>query len=130
MKSLAAARNSSSIVSMRLVSSAPAIRPRVRFGAIIGGVDDDRVVSCAQIVDELKELTDMSVRFHHPVGINAEAGLALGFLLQVGEDVHPRGVEVAEPRAAGLMLSLSDKDKSFYSVRALSAGRDGICRTC
>ena len=37
---------------------------------------------------------------HHAVGIEAEPGLALRLLLQMREDVHPRRVEVAEPRLA------------------------------
>ena len=40
----------------------------------------------------------MSVVLDHAVGMEAEARLALALRLEVREDVHPGGVEVAEER--------------------------------
>ena len=68
------------------------------FGAVVGGVDDDGVVGDAEIVELLQQLADVPVGLDHAVGVEAEPGLALRLLLQMREDVHARGVEVAEER--------------------------------
>jgi len=41
----------------------------------------------------------------HAVWIDAETSHALRFLFQVRENVHSRGVEIAEPRFVGLLLA-------------------------
>jgi hypothetical protein len=41
---------------------------------------------------------------NHAIRFQAEAGLPFGFRLEVGEDVHARGVDVAEERLARLRL--------------------------
>ena len=58
------------------------------------------VLSVIEIVKLLQELADVAVVLDHAVGIDAEAGLALGLLLEMGPDVHPAGVEPHEERLA------------------------------
>src|SRR5262249_10174673 len=60
------------------------------------------------LVEQVEQLADLAVVLDHAIGVEAEAGLALRLLLQVREDVHARGVEVAEPRCAGLVLALDE----------------------
>ena len=105
-----------------------AVRPGNPFGAIVGRVDDDGVVGGAEIVEQLQQLADVAVRLHHAVGIEAEAGLALRLLLQMREDVHARGVEIAEPRFACAFLRLmksfaaARNSSSIVSMRLVSSG--------
>ena len=56
-----------------------AIGPGECLGAVIGGVNDDRVVGDAEVVELLQDLPDLSVVLHHAVRIDAETGLSLGF---------------------------------------------------
>ena len=63
------------------------------LGAVVGGVDHDRVVGDAESSSFFEQFADMAVVLDHAVGIDAEAGLALGFLLEVRQDVHAGGVE-------------------------------------
>src|SRR5262249_55087134 len=77
-----------------------AVGPGERLGAVVGGVDDDRVVGDAEIVELLEQLTDLAVMLHHAIRIDAEPGLALGRRLEPGPDVHARRVEPDEERLA------------------------------
>ena len=77
-----------------------AVRPGHGLGAVVGGVDDDRVVGDAEVVELLEHRADHVVVLDHAVGIEADAGLAVGLLLQVRPDVHARGVEPHEERLA------------------------------
>ena len=79
-----------------------AVGPGEDFGAVVGGVDDDGVVGDAEVVELLEQLADMAVVLDHAVGIEAQARLALALLLQMREDVHAGGVEVAEERLVWL----------------------------
>ena len=57
------------------------------------------------VVELGEQLADLAVVLDHAVGIDAEAGHALGLGLQVGEDVHAGGVPPQEERlAVGLRL--------------------------
>ena len=53
-----------------------AIGPGEDFGAVVGGVNDDRVVGDAEVVELLEQLADVTVVLDHAVGIEAQAGLA------------------------------------------------------
>ena len=75
-----------------------AVRPGHRLGAVVGAVDDDGVVGDAEVVELLQQRADHVVVLHHAVGIEADAGAAVGLLLQMGPDVHARGVEPDEER--------------------------------
>src|SRR5262249_28133381 len=65
-----------------------AVRPKCNLRAIVGGVENDRVVGDTQIVELLEELTDHAVVLDHAVGVNPLAGLAKRLWLEMGEDVH------------------------------------------
>ena len=54
-----------------------AVRPGESLGAVVGGVDDDRIVGDAEIVELLQKLADLPVMLDHAVRIDAEPGLAL-----------------------------------------------------
>ena len=54
-----------------------AVRPGKCLSAIVGRVDDDRIVGDTEVVERLQELPDLAIVLHHAVGIDAEAGLAL-----------------------------------------------------
>ena len=77
--------------------------------AVVGRVEDDRVVGDPQVVERLEQLADVAVVFDHAVGVLGPGGqprraAALG--LDVGPEVHPGGIEPAEERLAGLGLPL------------------------
>ena len=46
------------------------------FGAVVRGEDDDRIVSHAEIVDLLQQVTDVAIELDHPVRVQAVPGLA------------------------------------------------------
>ena len=68
------------------------IGPSKGFCAVIGGIHDDRVLVEAQLLKLGQDLAHVAVVLDHAIGIDAQACLAFGFLLQVREDVHARGV--------------------------------------
>ena len=43
---------------------------------VVGGVDDDRVVGDAEVVELSQELANLAIVLHHAVGIDAEPGLS------------------------------------------------------
>src|SRR5262249_38312421 len=73
-----------------------AVGPGERLGAVVRGVDHDRIVGDAEIVELLQELADLPVMLHHAVRIDAEPRLSLGRWLEVGPDVHAGRVEPHE----------------------------------
>ena len=75
-----------------------AVRPGHHLGAVVGRVQDDRVVGDAELVELVEELPDVAVVLDHPVRVDAQAGDALRLGLQVGEDVHPGRVPPHEER--------------------------------
>ena len=79
---------------------AATIGPAHDLGPVVGGVDDDGVVRDAQVVEFLQQLAHVPVVLDHAVGVDAEAGLPLRFLLEVRKHVHARAVEIARRRAS------------------------------
>src|SRR6516165_5663757 len=77
-----------------------AVGPGERLGAVVGGVDHDRIVGDAEIVELLQELADLPVMLHHPVRIDAEPGLSLRRWLEMGPNVHAGRIEPDEERLA------------------------------
>ena len=53
-----------------------AVWPQRKLGAVVGGVEDDRVVGDAEIVELLEQLADHFIVLRHAVGVKALAGLA------------------------------------------------------
>ena len=53
------------------------VRPSECLGAVVGRVDDDRVVGDAEVVELLQELPNLTIMLHHAVGINAKTCLSL-----------------------------------------------------
>ena len=70
-----------------------AVGPAHDLGAVVRRIHDDGVFGDAELVELVEQLADVSVVLDHPVGIHAEARLALRLLLQVREDVHAGRVE-------------------------------------
>ena len=85
-----------------------AVGPGECFRAVVGGIHDDGVLFEAQFLELGEHLADVAVVLDHAVGIDAEAGLALGLLLQVREDVHAGGVPPDEERLVGLLGALHE----------------------
>ena len=98
-------------VLLRAERRCAAIRPRHLLGAVVRGEDDDRVVGDLQLVELVEQLADVAVQLDHAVGIEAESGLADGRRFEVREDVHARGVHVAEPRLAFLGLPIHEVER-------------------
>src|SRR5262249_7158270 len=61
----------------------------------------------------LQDLADLSVVLHHPVGIEAQPGLALRLRLQPRPDVHAARIEPDEERLAIAIRALDEVDRSF-----------------
>ena len=82
----------------------PGIRPGVAVRAVVGGVDDDRVVGNAEFVDQVEDLAHVLVMVDHRVVVVAlhHTGLteALGF--RVGPEVH---VGEVDPGEEGLLAA-------------------------
>ncbi|MNQ93271.1 hypothetical protein D3C85_1087290 [compost metagenome] len=85
-----------------------AIRPTNLLRAIVGGVDDDGVVGDAQVIEFFQQLTNLAVVLDHTVRIQANAGLAIGFLAQVGPDMHAGAVEPDEERLVSLVCLVDE----------------------
>ena len=82
--------------------------PEADHRAVVGRVDDDRVVGEALLVDEIEQRADQRIVLDHAVGIEAVSGLAeVG--LHVREVVHARCVE---PHEEGLFAALARLRKS------------------
>ena len=58
-----------------------AVRPSEDLGPVVGRVDHDGVVGHAEIIDKLEKLPNVPVVLDHAVRIEAEASLAVRFLL-------------------------------------------------
>ena len=84
-----------------------------------------------EFVELGEELPDLPVVLDHAVGIHAQAGLALGLLLQVRPDVHAGGVPPAEEGLVGLVLALDEverarRDLLVHGLHALLGQRAGV----
>ena len=81
-----------------------AVGPGEGLRAVVGGVHDDGVVLNAQFLELREQLADVTVVLDHAVGLDSKPGLALGFLFQMGEDVHAGRVEPDEERLSRLRI--------------------------
>src|SRR5262249_41558248 len=88
------------------------IWPETFLCAVVGGEYNDGVAGDSQIVELLQELSDIAVELDHSVRIKTMPGLADGGWLQMREDVHSRGVHVAEPGHLLLGLALHEVEGS------------------
>ncbi len=75
-----------------------AIGPCPCFRPVVGAIDDNGVVRDAEVIQLFQHGADHVVVLNHAVGIEPDAGAPLGGFLQVGPDVHARGVEPDEER--------------------------------
>src|SRR5207253_2779362 len=97
------------------------------LGTVVGGIHDDGVVLKTEFLELVEQQADVAVMLDHPVGIDAEAGLALAFRLQAGPDVHAGRVPPQEERLVGLFCvrheaqGLSVNSSSTVSMRFLSS---------
>ena len=73
-----------------------AVRPSEFFRAVVGGVDDNGIVSDAEVVELFQHLADRLVVLDHAIGIEANSGLSFRLLLEMGPDVHACRVEPKE----------------------------------
>ena len=74
------------------------IRPHIIMGAVVGGIDDDRVFSNAQIIQQVKQLAHMMVMFPHTISIKIIMAFAFHFIADVSVVVHAGGVKPSEER--------------------------------
>ena len=87
--------------------------------AVVGRVDDDRIVGDAEIVERLEQLADVPVVLDHAVGILGPRGqprLVAMLGPHVRARVHPRRVEPAEERRAGRDLPLDEVDRRIRGL--------------
>lgn len=63
-------------------------RPRECFAAIVGRIEDDRVVLDAKLFDLAEYPTHIVVMVHPAIRIKADTGLALPFLAEMRPDVQ------------------------------------------
>ena len=108
-----------------------AVGPGERLGAVVGGVDHDRVVGDAEIVELLQKLADLAVMLHHAVGIDAEPGLALRLRLEPRPDVHAARIEPDEERLLVPVRAVDEVDRGFEEflvdrLHALLGERSGV----
>jgi hypothetical protein len=95
-------------VLLRSEGRRPTVRPLVLHRAVVRRVEHDRVVGDLQVVEDLEQIADHRVVLDHPVRLEAEARLPVRLLLEVGEDVHPGGVEPGEERLPRLYRALHE----------------------
>ena len=103
----------------------------IELGAVVGGGHHDRVVLEAQFFELGEDLADMPVVLDHAVAVDAQAGLADGFLLEMREDVHPGGVPPQEKRLVRLLGALHEVDRLGIDLfvdrlHAFSGQRAGV----
>ena len=84
-----------------------------------------------EIVELLEQLADVAVELDHAVRIEPESRLADGGWFQVREDVHPRWVEIAEPRTALFRLPIDEIERRseellIHSLHALLGERPRV----
>ena len=108
-----------------------AVGPGERLGAVVGGVDHDRVVGDAEVVELLQELADLPVMLHHAVRIDAEPGLALRLRLEPGPDVHAARIEPDEERLLVAVGAVDEVDRGLEEflvdrLHALLGERPGV----
>src|SRR5262249_10797453 len=87
-----------------------AVRPRVHVYTVVGAVDDDGVVSDAQIIERLEQVSDVTVMFEHAVHVFAETAAASIFRPHMSVEMHARAVPPAEERLVCLDLPLDKVD--------------------
>jgi hypothetical protein len=78
--------------------SRAAVGPRERLGAVVGGVEDDRVVGDTEIVELFEQRPHLPVVLDHAVGIGPEPRHVLRLGFEMGEDVHPGRIKPDEER--------------------------------
>ena len=87
-----------------------AVGPTVFVRTVVGGVEDDGVVSDASVIQGLEDLADDRVVLDHAVvvfGTRSETGLVAMLSLYVREGVHARRVHPTKERLVRLRLSLN-----------------------
>ena len=86
-----------------------AVGPRIHVRAVVAGVDDDRVVGDAHVVERFEQRADGVVVLDHAVDVLAVAVLVAAAVLgaNVRAQVHARRVEPAEERLARGVLRVS-----------------------
>src|SRR5262249_42912438 len=90
-----------------------AVGPTQFLSPVVGRPHDDGVVGDPQLVELGEKLPDMAVVLDHAVGINAEARLAVGLLLEMREDMHSGRIPPAEERCARLGLTCDEVESLF-----------------
>ena len=82
--------------------------------AVVGRVEDDRVVRDAEVVERLEQLADVAIVLDHAIGIFGPGGqpwLVAMLRPHVRARVHPGVVEPAEERLAGRDLPFDVVDR-------------------
>src|SRR5271155_839854 len=85
-----------------------AVGPGEGLGAVVGRVDDDRVVRDPQVVELLQELAHLAVVLDHAVGINTQASLSLRRRFQTSPDMHAAWIEPHEERLLVLVGAVDE----------------------
>ena len=108
-----------------------AVRPAKGFGPVVGGIHHDGVLLEAECLELVEHLADVAIVFDHAIRIDAQAGLAVRFLLQVREDVHAGGVPPEEERLVRLLGALHEIQRLrrhflVHGLHALAGERAGV----
>ena len=87
-----------------------AVGPGVHVRAVVGAVDDDRVLGEPELVEQVEELPDDLVVVDHRVVVGGlpAPGLPDALRLRVRAQVHVRGVHPHEERRLGVVLAADE----------------------
>src|SRR5262245_35147190 len=107
------------------------IRPGKSFGAVVRGVDHDRVVANAELVEFPQELANLSIMLHHAIRIDAEPRPSLRFGLEMRPDVHAGRIEPDEERLAVVLRAIDEIKRRLEEflvdrLHALFGERTGV----
>ena len=78
------------------------------LGAIIGGVDDNRIIGDLQVLELLQELAYMSVSLYHAVCVDPQSRLSFRRRLEMRPDMHTGCVEPDEERFVRLVGAVDE----------------------
>jgi hypothetical protein len=83
-----------------------AVGPRKDFSAVVGRIEDNRVISDAEVVKLLEQFSDHAIVLNHTVGRHSQTGLAFRLGLKMREDMHATRIEPAEegPVGSGILF--------------------------
>src|SRR5215467_4717695 len=93
-----------------------AVGPGEGLRAVVGRVDDDRIIRDAEIVELLQQFANVRVMLHHAVGIDAKPGFVPRLGLEPCPDVHAGRTEPDEERLAVLHCTVNELRRGLQEL--------------